>query len=263
MKFGFNVKLKVISQNELEYEIINCSNNEVVLNNTKNQITINIEEDKPYVNKFKIMLKSNSLVAEEKLKIIIDAKYFKQELEAFNISLDKRDLEYNIFMSEADKKYTNKDISLKIKCNKQIKNISGFELSENNTCLTKIYNQNEIETISIEDYYNNKKEIIIAVKNIDKIAPEIVGIEEGKTYNRAVELVYKDNVGIKSIKIENKTKHQVYSTTFDEENKIIDNKVLIVNNNSINPNYLSQSGSYTIVITDFAENQIVRHINIK
>lgn len=263
-EIGFNVNIQVLSQNKLEYEIINCSNNEVILNNNQNQTTINIEKDKSYTNEFKIIFKSSQqVVAEDNLKVIIDAKYFKYELDAFDVSFDKRNLEYNIFMSEAEKKYTNKDVILKIKCNKQIKNVYGFELSENNTCLTKTYNQNIAETISIEDYYNNKKEIAISVKNIDKFAPEIVGIEEGKTYNKAVELVYKDNIGIKSIKIENKTKHKLYSTTFDEENKIIDNKVLIVNNNSINPNYLSQSGSYTIVVTDFSENQIVRHINIK
>lgn len=262
-EINFYVNIQIISQNKLEYELIDCSNNEIILNNVQNQNTINIEKNKPYVNKFKIVLKSDCITAEEKLKIIINAKYFKYELDAFQIKIDRRNLEYSIFTSETNKKYTNKDVFVQIKCNKEIKNVPGFELSEDKTCLTKVFNQNVEETISIVDYYNNKKEITISVKNIDKIVPEIVGVEDGKSYNKGKELIYKDNIGIKSIKIENTTKHQLYSTTFDKGNKIVDNKVLIVNNNSINPNYLNQSGNYTIVVTDFAENQSVRHINIK
>lgn len=90
-----------------------------------------------------------------------------------------------------------------------------------------------------------------------------MGIEEGKEYNKNLKLVYKDNIGIKNIKIENESKKQSYNISFDEENQIIDNQILVINNNSINPYYLNQSGDYTIVVTDFAENQLVRHISIK
>ncbi len=119
------------------------------------------------------------------------------------------------------------------------------------------------EDILIEDFFNNKKSIKIKVNNIDKILPEIIGVEEGKEYNAGVKLVYKDNIGIKNIRVENKTQKQSYNVSFDEVKNIIDNQVVIVNKNSINPYYLNQVGDYTIIVTDFAENQLVRHISIK
>ena len=51
--------------------------------------------------------------------------------------------------------------------------------------------------------------------------------------------------------------------TFDSENKIIDNQVLVLNNDSINPYYLNNSGNYKIIVTDFADNQTIKHITIK
>lgn len=262
-QMDFNVTIEVSTENEIEFEVINCSTNETFLSNNQKSRNIILEKYKPSINKYKVIIKSDKTIAKEKLRIYIDAKYYKYELKAFEINLDKRKLEYEIYTSEEDKKYTNKDVILQIKCNKEIKEIAGFELSEDKTCLSKNYSENIEENITIEDFFGNKKNIKITVNNIDKILPEIVGIEEGKEYNKDLKLVYKDNIGIKNIKIENKTKKQSYNISFDEENQIIDNQILVVKNSSINPYYLNQLGDYTIVVTDFAENQLVRHISVK
>lgn len=262
-EIDFNVKFEAVSKNQIEFEVINCDTGEVILNNDQKNNEITIEKNKQNYKKYKIIVKENLITAKDDLKIIIDAKYFKQELEVFDISFDKRELEYQIFISEIDKKYTNNDVTVQIKCNKEIKAISGFELSSDRTCLTKIYHDNSTENIVIEDYFNNKKNIEISVNNIDKIAPEISGIENGVAYSDAIKLVYKDNIGIKNIKVENTSKKQKYNISFDLENKIIDNQFLVVDNNSINPYYLNQSGNYIITVIDFAGNQTVKHISIK
>lgn len=259
----FNVKFKILSQEKIEFEVIDTSTNEVILNNNQNEKEITIEKNNIFSNKYKVKIKSNLTTIKDNLKIIIDAKYFKYNLEVFDINLDKRDLEYNLYVSESDRKYTNKDVIFQIKCNKEIKSIPGFNMSSDETCLTKTYHENARENILIEDYYNNKKSIQIIINNIDKVLPEIIGVEDGKIYDVGLKLVYKDNIGIKSIMVENTTQNQSYTTTFDSENKIIDNQVLVLNNDSINPYYLNNSGNYKIIVTDFADNQTIKHITIK
>lgn len=259
----FNIKLEAESQNEVEFEVVDCDTNEVVLNNNQKSNEIIMEKDKLCLNKYKVIVNSNLATVKDSLKININGKYFKQELEVFNIEIDKRELEYEVYVSDADKKYTNKDVTIQIKCNKEVKSFPGFELSSDKKCLIKVYDKNTVEEITVQDYFNNKKNIQVLINNIDKTFPEIAGVEEGKIYDAGIKLVYKDNIGIRSIKVENTSIKQSYSTMFDTENKVIDNQFLVIRNNSINPYYLNKSGNYTITVTDFAGNQIVRHISIK
>lgn len=261
-EINFNIKIEVISN--IDFEIIDCNTNEIILNKDKNSFEIFAEKEKNFNNKYKILLKTDKQIVKENLKIVIDAKYFKYELKAFEINIDKRDLEYEVSsISDSNSKYTNKDITIKIKCNKEVKNLEGFELSSDKTILTKSYQENTIEELELEDYYNNRKKVKIAITNIDKTPPEIVGIEDGKIYSKGLKLIYKDNIGVKNIIIENTLTKNTYTVDFDIENKIIDNQILVVNNNSINPYYLNLEGSYKITVTDFAENKTVKHISIK
>lgn len=262
-EMSFNVNFETMSNNKLEYEIIDVSTNEIVLSNDKTNYEFILEKDNPKSNQYKILIKSNLEIVKDNLKIIVDAKYFRYEIDAFEINLDKRNLEYEISISDADKKYTNNSVLLQINCNKEIQAVSGFQLSEDKTCLIKTYDNNTNETITIKDYYNNEKNIQISINNIDKSFPEIVGIEEGALYDSGLKLIYKDNIGIRSIKIENTTKNQSYSTTFESEKTIIENEILVVDNKSLNPYYLNQGGNYTITVIDFAGNQTVKHIKVK
>lgn len=152
-QMDFNVTIEVSTENDVEFEVINCSTNEIVLNTNQKSSNIILEKYKHSINKYKVIIKSDKDIAKEKLEIYIDAKYYKYELKAFEINLDKRKLEYEIYTSESDKKYTNKDVILQIKCNKEIKEITGFELSEDKTCLSKKYSENIEENITIEDFF--------------------------------------------------------------------------------------------------------------
>lgn len=263
-EIDLDTKIETVSKDKIEFEIIDCDTSEVLLNNSIKTNEINFEKNRKKSKKCKLVLKDNTSFAKDSLKLIVNAKYCaSKELEIFDINFDKRELTANILLSEQDKKYTNNDVIVQIKCNKEIKSISGFEFSEDKTCLIKSYQNNTVEKIVIEDYFENKKNIEISITNIDKIAPEILGVENGKTYGKSVNLAYKDNIGIKNISIENTSKKQKYNTSFTTENTIIDNQILVANSNTtINPYYLNQTGNYIITVEDFAGNKTVKYIYI-
>ena len=131
------------------------------------------------------------------------AKYnYKFTLNAYKLSRDSSEITYVLSRTESDKEYTNKDVTLTIDFNKPIYEIDGFTISENRKKLTKVIKENEKNTITVEDVSGNKKEVTYEINNIDKIPPEIIGVEDGKTYTSNVTLDYKDNVGIKDIVID-------------------------------------------------------------
>ena len=63
---------------------------------------------------------------------------------------------------------TNKDVTATITANEEIREVEGWSLSEDGKALTKIYNINEEETITVQDIAGNKTEANIKITNIDK-----------------------------------------------------------------------------------------------
>lgn len=128
------------------------------------------------------------------------AKYnYTYTLNAYNLVRDNSNISYTITKNIADGEYTNKDVLLTITLNKPVESVPGFELSENRKILTKLITENENQTITVEDDFGNTQNIDYCVSNIDKEPPEIIGIEDGKTYNTDVKIKYTDNVGIKNV----------------------------------------------------------------
>lgn len=137
------------------------------------------------------------------LSLEVLAKYnYKFTLNAYKLNRDASEITYTLKRSESDKEYTNQDVILTINLNKPIYVIDGFTISEDRKILTKTITENEKNTITVEDVSGNKKDIFYEINNIDKIPPEIIGIENGKTYTSNVTLDYKDNIGIKDIVID-------------------------------------------------------------
>lgn len=131
------------------------------------------------------------------------AKYnYTYTLNAYNLIRDNSKITYTITKNISDEEYTNKDVLLTITLNKPVENVSGFELSENRKTLTKLLIENESQTITVEDDFGNIQNIDYSVSNIDKEPPQIIGVEDGKTYNTDVKIKYTDNVGIKDIFVE-------------------------------------------------------------
>ena len=121
-------------------------------------------------------------------------------LNAFSLTRDSSEIQYTIKKSTSE--YTNKDVSLEINTNKPIEGVEGFELSEDNKKLTKLFSENDTNTIVLKDYSGNKKDVTYEINNIDKIPPIIENIENGQTYTVNLKPTYRDNVEIKNIEIE-------------------------------------------------------------
>lgn len=126
----------------------------------------------------------------------------------YNLSIDAFNLTRNTYLPNAKVLYstqepTNKDVIISIKVDKEIMEVEGFNWDNENKVLTKTISENEENKIILKDYSGNKEEVSYKVDWIDKIKPEIIGIENGKTYSAPVGLSYKDNIGIKSIDVQN------------------------------------------------------------
>ena len=130
------------------------------------------------------------------------AKYnYKISVDAFEFT---RDTSLPIAsVSYSTKEPTNNPVTITIKVDKDILGVEGFVWNEENKTLTKTVKENEENKLILEDLSGNKTEISYKVDWIDKINPEILGIENGKTYNVPVDILYKDNVGIKSVEVQN------------------------------------------------------------
>ena len=68
---------------------------------------------------------------------------------------------------------TNKDVTVTITSNRELKELNGWTLSEDKMSLNKTYNQNTEEKLELEDLYGNKMTALISIKNIDKEKPKL------------------------------------------------------------------------------------------
>ncbi len=165
----------------------------------------------------------------------IYAKYnYNYVFEAFSLNRDISEIVYKIEKDVPDGTYTNKDVTLRIVANKKIEEVEGFNLDESGMTLSKVFSENETNKIVLNDLSGNQKEISYEINNIDKVPPEIIGIEDGITYNTKKDIEYKDNVGIYEIKAERYSSNMsvrcmpdYYDTYFYEGLDILGEKIYL------------------------------------
>ena len=68
---------------------------------------------------------------------------------------------------------TKENVTVTIRANEEIQEVEGWTLSENKRVLTKEYDQNVTEEITIKDIAENETQVNIEIANIDKEAPDI------------------------------------------------------------------------------------------
>lgn len=68
---------------------------------------------------------------------------------------------------------TKEDVVVTVELSEPIENINGWEFSENKLTMTKVYNQNIIEELTIADLSGNENTIEIKIQNIDREKPII------------------------------------------------------------------------------------------
>ena len=73
---------------------------------------------------------------------------------------------------------TNQNVLVTITADEEIREVEGWTLSKDNTTLSKEFENNIEEKVTIYDLVGNKREIDITVNNIDKVAPAV-----GVTYS--------------------------------------------------------------------------------
>lgn len=105
---------------------------------------------------------------------------------------------------------TNTEVEVKIIANEEIKEIEGWKLLEDKKTLSKIYETNINEVITIEDLSGNQSQAQIEINNIDKNPPiaEIIGISN-------------TNLGYE--KYANKTHEIILNVKISDDNEIIRN----------------------------------------
>lgn len=93
------------------------------------------------------------------------------------------------------KEITKEDILVTITADEECKIVEGWTLSEDKKVLTKKYIANTSEKIVLEDKLGNQSKIDVVITNIDKTAPKIEGVEDGKTYTQSVKpLITEENL---------------------------------------------------------------------
>lgn len=107
---------------------------------------------------------------------------------------------------------TNGNVTVTIKSNEKIKDVTGWTLSSDKLTLTKIYSSNITTSVNVYDLYGNKETANISINNIDKVSPIITVsaitnsntsypayANNSKEINLTVKLT--DNVAIKTIDV--------------------------------------------------------------
>ena len=95
---------------------------------------------------------------------------------------------------------TNQDVIVTIVVDEKIKEVDGWEYSEDALTLTKTYSTNKTETIEVYDLVGNKSEVEISVSNIDKTVPEIeVSYDKTEMTNGDVKVTLTANEEIQEV----------------------------------------------------------------
>lgn len=178
--------------------------------------------------------------------ILTESKVFaKYTIETSEILIVETDLDrtapkLEVLYSTTD---INSNIVVTIKANEKIKNVEGWEISEDKLTLTKIYEENIVQDIEVFDLAGNKSIANIEINNFDKILPviECTEIKNSNTLypqyandEKEINLTLKieDNIEIKDVdlsKINIKVGSNIINPTKVWEEKISTSKEKIYN----------------------------------
>lgn len=135
------------------------------------------------------------------------AKYVFDYIEnAVEVNVDRTSPILKVEYSNTE--VTNTEVEVKIIANEEIKEVNGWKLSEDRKTLSKIYEENINEVITVEDLSGNQSQAQIWINNIDKKPPIAKIIEISNT-----------NLGYE--KYANKTHEIILKVKVFDDNEII------------------------------------------
>lgn len=76
-------------------------------------------------------------------------------------------------ISYSTTKATNKNVKVTITADEKIKDVEGWKLSEDKKTLTKEFEKNSEENVTIYDLAGNSRNLTVSVRNIDKVHPKV------------------------------------------------------------------------------------------
>ena len=136
---------------------------------------------------------------------------------------------------------TNQNVVVTITANKEIREVSGWTLSNDKKRLTKTYTENKTETIVVTDLVGNTTTAAVVVNNINKVGPKAT---------------------IKYSTVEKTNQSVIVTITSDKEIQEIDGWVLDSSKKILTKEYTANQEE-TIQITDLAGNTITAEVKIK
>lgn len=141
-------------------------------------------------------------------------------------------VDYNIKVS------TNQNVIATITSNEPIQEKEGWTLTQDGLSMTKEYKENiSEEVVEVKDKAGNSSTITVTITNIDKVAPVVTGLTEGKNSYQSVTLGF--NEGIATLQKEGE-EAQEYTTNTPVTN----------------------DGNYVLVVTDAAGNTTTKRFTI-
>jgi len=213
---------KTAPEVEVAYSNTKLTNKNVIVKLTLSEEIKEVEGWTLSENK---MTLTKELEANEEGKVTVeDLAGNTKEVEYSVTNIDKTMPEAEVTYST--EKLTNENVIVTIILSEEVKEVEGWTLSENKMTLTKEVEANEEGNITIEDLAGNTIEVEYSVTNIDKKAPTVIGVRDGKYYKEATPVVEDEN--LESIKLNGI--------------EIRSGKKILVN------------GNYTLVATDKAGN---------
>ncbi|MDO5555126.1 MAG: hypothetical protein Q4G09_00285 [Clostridia bacterium] len=173
---NYNEKIKDITSPQLDinYSTKELTNKNIVVTMTSNECLQNLEGWKLSADKL-ILSKEYTSNSNERLYI----KDLEGNITTINIIIDNIDKNLPILdITYSDTEFTNNDVMVKIKSNKQLNEFENWILSPNKLELTRKYDKNTNENLIIKDIAGNEVNINIVIDNIDKEKPEEAKIED-------------------------------------------------------------------------------------
>lgn len=131
---------------------------------------------------------------------------------------------------------TKDDVTVTITSNEPLQPLTDWTLSTDKLTLTKVFESNVVQSVTVKDLYDNETDVNIKIENIDKVAPIFDGlIHKGHTTGDITINVIDDNLD--SIKVYN----QDINKTFTKNNGDV----------------LTEEATYKLTATDKAGNETI------
>ena len=187
----------------------------------------------------------------------IYARYAIDELAGVPLEIEVTNIDKTVPETEvtySTTELTKENVLATITANEKVQNIEGWTKSADEKVLTKEYEQNtatEGEKIVVKDLVGNETETIVKIANIDKVAPTVTGVQNGRSYSKRVTPVVEDE-NLESVILVKKEKKQ-------NEEEIIETEV----EGYKNGDEITELGDYKLTATDKVGNTTIVEFSIK